>query len=480
MRVETLHNVERFLRVASHSFAIQLGGNTPDGLTGAPKAAGAAQYGLADLGDGTTLAVMADLTVTSEELQSGGGFRGTLYVGTTADGSLADPVSQPFIDCCATVVATLPLEYEGEEARLPVRVSANINPRYRPWSEAERGRLRELQDREDWEAYDAMHRSREVSGFQVYVDIRNESLRTGELPNTGELFMLLPASAATRFDRLFALRVVQDLDHDGLFEQDVVGEVQQAFQAALIGIDTAWEIDSVSPSGNTVRLVPKRTGLLTGRVMTFGGGSPVAGAAVKVEPGGFGTQTGEDGTFRLEVYEGIVLKLLVAKDGFIPYTAGSNPNRQFEPGQDEERILVRAGRETFHTAELFEIPEDASTSGTALLRDRGSFYGALGLTFRDQVLGDFVFETYTEGDRFQGAACACKGGQRGLLDLSDQGSKPLEDILIVPFGYTRDYVELREGSVYLVKAREGLEGHFLIFRVLSRTEDGIEISYLYR
>ena len=33
--------------------------------------------------------------------------------------------------------------------------------------------------------------------------------------------------------------------------------------------------------------------------------------------------------------------------------------------------------------------------------------------------------------------------------------------------------------MYLVKAREGLEGHFLIFRVLSKTEDGIEISYLF-
>ena len=472
--------MERFLRVYSHTFGIQLGRNKPDGLTGAPKAAGEAHYALADLGDGTTLAVMADLTVTNEEFQRGGGFSGTLYVGTTADGSLADPVSQPFIDCCANVEATLPLEYEGEEARLPVRVSANINPQYRPWSEAERRRLRELEEREDWEAVNAMHRSREVGGFQVSAEIRNDSLRAGELPNTGELFMLQPTSAATRFDRLYALRVVQDLDHDGLFEQDVVGEVQQAFQAVLIGIDAAWEIDWVSPSGSTVQLVPKRTGLLTGRVMTFGGGSPVAGAAVKVEPGGFGTQSGEDGTFRLEVYEGIVLKLLVTRDGFIPYTAGLDPNRQFEPGQDEEPILVRAGRETFHAVELFEIPEGTPTSGTALLRDQGSFYGALGLTFPHQVLGDFVFETYFDGDRFRGAVCACKGGQRGLSNLSDQGSKPLEDIPIVPFGYTRDYVELREGSVYLVKAREGLEGHFLVFRVLSSTENGIEISYLFR
>ena len=482
-RDETLHNMERFLRVYfPAAISIQLSENKPDGLTSAPKAAGEAQYGLADLGDGRTLAVMVDLTVTNEELQRGGGFWGTLYVGTTANGSLANPVSQPFSGCCTNVEATLSLEYNGEAARLPVRVSANINGQYRPWSEAERRRLRELEEREDWEAVDAMHRSREVTGFQVYAVVRNESLRVGKLPDTGVLFILFPTSAAARFDELYALQVLQDLDHDGLFEQDVVGEVQQAFQAALIGIDTAWEIHSVSPSGRTVQLVPKRTGVLAGRAVTFGGGDPIAGATVKVEPGGFEAQTAEDGSFRLEVYEGILWKLLVTKDGFIPYTVRLNPNRQSDLDQDEERILVRAGRETSRTAELFEIPDDKS--GTVLLRDYGSFYGALGLTFRDKVLGDFVFETwlvgFPEGDRFQGSVCACKEGQRGLVDLGDQGSRPLEDIQIVPFGYTRDHVELREGSVYLVKAREGLEGHFLVFRVLPRTEDGIEISYLFR
>ena len=483
-RDETLHNMERFLRVYSPASSIQFSENKPDGLTSAPEAAGEAQYGLADLGDGRTLAVMVDVTVTNEELQRAGGFSGTLYVGTTADGALADPVSQPFSGCCTDVEATLSLEYDGEEARLQVRLFANIDPRYRPWSEAESRRLRELEEREDWEAIDEMYRSREVSGFQVDAEIRNESLRAGELPDTGDLFILQPTSAAVRFDGLHALQVLQDLDHNGLFQQEVLGEVQQAFQAVLIGIDTAWEFHSISPSGRTVQLLPKRTGVLAGRAVTFGGGGPIGGATVKVEPGGFETQTGEDGSFRLEVYEGILWKLVVTKDGFIPYTVRFYPNRQFDLNQDEERILVRAGRETSRTVELFEIPDDTATSGTALLRDRGSFYGALGLTFRDQVLGDFVFEIWLDrspqGDRFRGDVCACKEGQRGLVDLGDQGSRPLEDIPIVPFGYTRDHVELREGSVYLVKALEGLEGHFLVFRVLSRTEDGIEIAYLFR
>ena len=482
MRDETLHNMERLLSVYIEAFSIPLSENRPHGLTDAPEAAGEAHYGLAVLGDGNTLGIMVDVTATNEDIRRGGGFWGTLYVGTTVDGSLADPVSQPFNGCCTNVEAALSLEYNGEEVRLPVRVFANINPRYRPWSEAERRRLQELEKREDWEAADEMYRSREVSGFETYADIRNESLRAGELPDTGELFVLRPTSAAVRFDGLYALRVLQDIDQDGLFEDSVVGEVQQAFQAVLIGADTAWEVHSVSPSGRTVQLLPKQTGVLAGRAVTFGGGGPIAGAAVRVEPGGFEARTGEDGSFRLEVYEGIPWKLLVTKDGFIPYTVRSYPNRPPEKDRGEERVLVRAGRETTHTVELSEIPDD--TSGTALLRDIGSFYGALGLTFRNRVLGDFVFETWldrsAEGDRFRGSVCACKEGQRGLVDIGDQGSKPLEDIPIVPFGYTRDDVDLREGSVYVVRASEGLEGHFVVFRVLSRTEDGIEISYLFR
>ena len=67
-----------------------------------------------------------------------------------------------------------------------------------------------------------------------------------------------------------------------------------------------------------------------------------------------------------------------------------------------------------------------------------------------------------------------------MVDLGDQGSLPLEDIPVLPFGYTRDRIELREENVYMVRAREGLEGHFLVFRVLYGTEDGFQISYLFR
>ena len=484
MRNETLNNMRWSLDVNSHSFDINLSESKPDRLNSAPKAAGEAWYGLANLGDGRVLAVMADVTATNEELRLGNGSWGTLYVGTTADGSLADRISKPFGECCVEVEPTLSLVLKGEQTLLQVRVYARIDRQFRPWSADERARLQELEERQDWDAYDAMHRSREVIDFEVNADISNESLRAGQFPGTGELFLLQPASPTTRFDQLHSVRVLQDLDRNGLFEEDVIGEVQQAFQAVLVGIDTAWGIHSVSPSGSDVQLLPKRTGILTGRAVKFGSGDPIPGATVKVEPGEFETQTAEDGSFRLEVYEGILWKILVTKNGFIPHTVRFHPNPRHNRYPDGERILVRAGRETSRTVELFEIPDYGSKPRTAFLKDHGSFYGALGLSFRDESTGDFSFSSWIErssdGDLLRGDMCGCREGQRGMVDFGDQGSLPLEDIPVLPFGYTQDRIELREGSVYMVRAREGLEGHFLVFRVLYGTEEGFQISYLFR
>ena len=275
MREETRRTMDQSLRVRFHSFNKQLREDVPEGLTGSLEAAGQARYALADFGGGRPLAVIADVTATNEDLQFGSGPWGTLYVGATVDGSLADPVARPFLECCAEVELTLSYEYKGEQARLPVRVYARIDRQYRPWSDDERARLQALEDRGDWDAVNAMYDEREVNGFEVYAEFWNEGLRAGELPGTGELFLLQPASPATRFDQLQSVRVLQDLDRNGLFEEDVIGEVQQAFQAVLVGIDTAWEIRSVSPSGSDVQLLPKRTGILAGRAVKFGSGGPI-------------------------------------------------------------------------------------------------------------------------------------------------------------------------------------------------------------
>ena len=127
MREETRRTMDQSLRVRFHSFNKQLREDVPEGLTGSLEAAGQARYALADFGGGRPLAVIADVTATNEDLQFGSGPWGTLYVGATVDGSLADPAARPLLNCCAEVELTLSYEYKGEQARLPVLVYARID-----------------------------------------------------------------------------------------------------------------------------------------------------------------------------------------------------------------------------------------------------------------------------------------------------------------------------------------------------------------
>ena len=250
-----------------------------------------------------------------------------------------------------------------------------------------------------------------------------------------------------------------------------------AREIVLIGSAQAWEIDSISPAGKTVQLARKEKGLLTGKVVTFLGADPIGGATVRVWPGGFEAQTDEDGAYSVEVYEGRVWKVLV------PPRRDTFPPRRSVDSSSPLRIGIRSGQESSYNVELAEIPEQ--TSGTATLAGSGSFYGALGLTLRNEVIGDFIFDTHTFSARgeimFGGVVCACAEGQRGLVDIGDQGSTPLSEIRIPPFGYnTRSHATLEVGRVYVVKAREGLEGHFVVFRVDSMTEEGAKITYSFR
>ena len=184
MREETRRTMDQSLRVRFHSFNKQLREDVPEGLTGSLEAAGQARYALADFGGGRPLAVIADVTATNEDLQFGSGPWGTLYVGATVDGSLADPVARPFLECCAEVELTFSYEYKGEQARLPVRVYARIDRQYRPWSADERARLQALEDRGDWDAVNAMYDEREVNGFEVYAEFWNEGLRASPVPES--------------------------------------------------------------------------------------------------------------------------------------------------------------------------------------------------------------------------------------------------------------------------------------------------------
>ena len=425
---------------------IPLSRTKPHGLTDAPEPAGMGHYGLLDVAGDRKLAVMVDVQETGdmERVMS----PWTLYVGNEADGSLADAASRFVVRdrCCGEIAVSLSFDYGGETGPLDLWIEGII------------------------EQYDE-------TDYEVYARWSVRSARVGYLPETGEPFILTTRPwPGTGFDGLGRIQAAQDLDGSGDIRSFHYGERLWGAEIVLIGSAQAWEIDSISPAGKTVQLARKEKGVLTGKVVTFLGADPVAGATVRVWPGGFEAETDEDGAYSVEVYEGRVWKVLVAKEGYIPAQATVDSSIPL-------RIGIRSGRESSYNVDLAEIPEQ--TSGTATLIGSGSFYAALGLAFRNDLVGDFIFDTHTFSARgeimFGGAVCACAEGQRGLVDIGDQGSIPLSEIRIPPFGYnTRSHATLEVGRVYVVKAREGLEGRFVVFRVDSMTEEGIEITYSFR
>ena len=104
-----------------------------------------------------------------------------------------------------------------------------------------------------------------------------------------------------------------------------------------------------------------------------------------------------------------------------------------------------------------------------------------GLGVSDPTAGDFQHNAYPRQEResdgniitvLYADICACNQGQRGIVELGDRGSTALDQVTIPPIGYVRQRsLQLQVGSVYVSKAREGLEGHFVIFRVDSHLGD---------
>lgn len=71
-------------------------------------------------------------------------------------------------------------------------------------------------------------------------------------------------------------------------------------------------------------------------------------------------------------------------------------------------------------------------------------------------------------------------GQRGIQSLGDLGDTPLNEVSIPESGYTEFGVKAVRGHTYVSLAREGEEGHFIVFRVLDLVPgERVTLEYLY-
>jgi len=91
--------------------------------------------------------------------------------------------------------------------------------------------------------------------------------------------------------------------------------------------------------------------------------------------------------------------------------------------------------------------------------------------------GDFYFSFSEIGPSF----LANNFYQRGLLDLGNIGEVDLNEVMIPNEGYYEFGVKAIVGNTYVSLAREGEEGHFIVFRVLEIKPDSfVKLEYVYR
>jgi hypothetical protein len=438
----TINTTDTTVRDARVSMAIgnavDLSTIKPEKLTDAPPAQGTAYYGLFLMGVAGHVAVMFDSA--SAAPNQGGGI---LYTGTTNSGSLANSQQRLLTICCGSSdVITTTLDYGDDSAPISYKITVVSN------------------------------------SAQPYAQIAVSTLRVGQLPGSTRRFMIADNLGGGRFDGGTA-RLLQDVYGDGRISRENSGEVQPVLGATLQGEGEAWEVVWVSASGRTVQLSPKKSGVIRGQVRTLAGAEAIGRATIRLWPGPFEAISAGDGSFTLEAYTGDPWKILVSKEGYSPFTYDIEAITQ-SPG---DRITVVEETETSFNVDLETLATEISgtfTFGltTPIPNIAGSFDGARGLAERNKS-GDFNY-IWVFGN-LPAVVCACAEGQRGIVELGDRGSTALDQVTIPTEGYVLgSNLKLQAGFVYVSKAREGLEGHFVIFRVDAITETAVTVSYLFR
>ena len=121
-------------------------------------------------------------------------------------------------------------------------------------------------------------------------------------------------------------------------------------------------------------------------------------------------------------------------------------------------------------------PTAEPLNGTVVLKN-GDSYHFQTQKMHKYVSGDF-YVSLPAGGRAE--FWANNRGQRGLQDLGDIGDTPFDQVHIPEKGYQRFGVDVIIGHTYVSLAREGEEGHYIVFRAIELVAgDHVKLEYLY-
>ena len=224
---------------------------------------------------------------------------------------------------------------------------------------------------------------------------------------------------------------------------------------------TYYIISEITPSGETIKVSEAQLGTISGTVTESLSGNAISGATIVISPLNISTVSDEDGRYSIAAPEGTYTEVSVTAPNYVPeYTRPSSP-------------LVANGTLTINIP-LQRISD--VTSGTVTLED-GDSYHFLSGEMGKYTGGDFYFG-FSDG---KAQFWANNMYQQGLVDLGNLGNQALDTVEPPVGGYDRFGVEAIVGHTYVSPAKEGEEGHYIIFRVINLEQDKyIEIEYYYR
>jgi hypothetical protein len=257
------------------------------------------------------------------------------------------------------------------------------------------------------------------------------------------------------YSDLGSTNLLIDLDGDGTIQR----EEERIGATTFFELDgTSYVVDHIAEAGTSISFRLADKGIITGYVHS--NNEPIREAIIVLD-GKFETKTDANGQFGLEVPEGAYNDMLVKAPGYVPLWKSL-------------RESVAPGRDLVLTLEL--KPATAPKQGSIILKEGDSYHFLAGETYSYSD-GDFYFSISDK----DGAAhfWANNWHQQGVVDLGivNAGLSAIEP---PSSGYTRSGVQAVVGHTYVSWAKEGEDGHYIVFKVIALTEDSVSLSYCYR
>lgn len=249
---------------------------------------------------------------------------------------------------------------------------------------------------------------------------------------------------------------------------DESGKIIESRADSPFSIDgTFYNVADISDSGGRITLARSAFGEVVGQVTDSQTGNPISGVTVVLSPFGASTydpsgSTGPDGRFRIPAPQGVYRTITAKRDGYVPEYEGISET-------------VKAGEQLTLDVKITPGSVAAAHSGVLKLEDGDSYHFLSGERSK-YTGGDFYVSLSGSDAKFY----ANNFYQQGVAEIGDIGSKLPDNFNVAQSALSRFGVPAVAGHTYVSPAKEGEEGHYILFRVTNIVPNKyVEIEFQY-